>query len=158
MDGFKKGLSFARARERGGPAGHAWGERGEADAGLEAKRGVREGRPTLVTFAARARARSASKRRDASILNTAATEKPFQYVAYTRKSARARDAIGGCPISRAGTEPGVTDREPGNDTLQILSFGEKEHALRRFSSQAGALRARVTRTGTPLACGSSIAS
>lgn len=48
-----------------------------------------------------------------------------EYVAYTRKSARARDAIGGFPISRAGTEPGVTDREPGNDTLQILSFEKK---------------------------------
>jgi hypothetical protein len=70
---FKKGLSFPRGtRARWTRGGKARGERGEADAGLEAKRGVPEGRPTLVTFAARARARSASGPRDASISNTAA--------------------------------------------------------------------------------------
>ena len=65
---FKKGLSFPRGtRVRWTRGGKARGERGDADAGLEAKRGVPEGRPTLVTFVARARARSASGPRDASI-------------------------------------------------------------------------------------------
>ena len=65
---FKKGLSFPRGtRVRWTRGGKARGERGDADAGLEAKRGVPEGRPTLVTFVARARAQSASGPRDASI-------------------------------------------------------------------------------------------
>ena len=65
---LKKGLSFPRGtRVRWTRGGKARGERGDADAGLEAKRGVPEGRPTLVTFVARARARSASGPRDASI-------------------------------------------------------------------------------------------
>ena len=69
---FKKGFSSHAARKRGDPSGHARGERGDTDAGLEVERGVPGGRPTLVTFAARARARSASVPGDASISNTAA--------------------------------------------------------------------------------------
>ena len=52
-EALQKGFVSHAAREGGGPAGHARGERGDADAGLEEKRGVPEGRPTLVTFAAR---------------------------------------------------------------------------------------------------------